>query len=234
MTDCGVEQVTSRDLRGFFLRMFAKAAAKHLEKYPYFNKFSFLCMDSLDKFDSDSSLSVPVSVPKTATSSPISTVSYKTSNRSTILISSTRKDSVSSRRATQKPAPVAPVSSVSVSRGSTPMLHRVDSTLPLHTIYDSVSTCQISEIALRANYFRVQSQVSKNRVQAMLDSGATRLFVSKRYAECAKLPLQRLRQKLPLHNINGLNNKADVITHFAQLQLQVRQHNKEWNFLVTD
>lgn len=68
----------------------------------------------------------------------------------------------------------------------------------------------------------------------MLDSGATGLFVSKRYAEHAKLPLQRLRQVLPLHNIDGSDNKADVITHFAQLCLQVGDHDKEWDFLVTD
>lgn len=49
----------------------------------------------------------------------------------------------------------------------------------------------------------------------MLDSGATELFVSKRYVERAKLSLQRLRQDLLLHNINGSNNKAGVIMHFA-------------------
>lgn len=68
----------------------------------------------------------------------------------------------------------------------------------------------------------------------MLNSGATRLFVSKRYAECAKLPLKRLHQDLPLHNIDSSNNKAGVITHFTQLRLQVREYDKEWDFLVTD
>lgn len=49
----------------------------------------------------------------------------------------------------------------------------------------------------------------------MLDSGVTGLFVSKRYAECAKLPLKRLQQDLLLHNTDGSDNKARVITHFA-------------------
>lgn len=68
----------------------------------------------------------------------------------------------------------------------------------------------------------------------MLDSGATRLFVSKCYVECAKLLLQHLRQDFPLHNIDGSNNKAGAITHFARLRLQVGLHDKEWDFLVTD
>lgn len=68
----------------------------------------------------------------------------------------------------------------------------------------------------------------------MLNSGATGLFVSKRYAERTKLPLQRLQQVLPLHNIDRSNNKAGVITHFTRLHLQIGDHDKEWDFLVTD
>lgn len=68
----------------------------------------------------------------------------------------------------------------------------------------------------------------------MLDSGATGLFISKRYAERAKLPLQCLQQNLQLHNIDGSNNKASVIMHFTQLHLHVSDHNKEWDFLITD
>lgn len=68
----------------------------------------------------------------------------------------------------------------------------------------------------------------------MLDSGATGLFISKRHAERAKLPLKRLQQVLPLHNIDGSDNKAGAITHFTRLRLQVGDHDKEWDFLVTD
>lgn len=216
--------------------MFAKAAAKHLEKYPGFNRFSLLRMDSLDSFNSDNSstnVSLPVTV-STNLSSSLSSVLYKTSNRSTIPTSRARKDSVLFRHAAQKPAIVAPVSPVLVSWHSTPTLPRVDSTPPLPSIYDSVSACRISEVAPGANYFRIQIQINRERVRAMLDSGATRLFVSKCYAEHAKLSLQRLQQDLPLHNIDSSDNKAGIITHFTRLRLQVGQHDKEWNFLITD
>lgn len=111
MTDCGAKQVAPGDLWGFSLRMFAKAAAKHPKKYPCFNKFSLLCIDDLNSFDSDISSSVPVSIPVSADSpSSLSSIPYKTSNGSTVYTSRARKDSVLTRRAAQKPALVAPIS----------------------------------------------------------------------------------------------------------------------------
>lgn len=213
--------------------MFAKAVAKHLEKYPGFNRFSLLRTDSLNSFDPDKSftnvsLPVPVSVSVSAdSSSSLSSVPYKTSNGSTVPTSRARKDSVLFRHAAQKPVAVAPVPPVPVSRDSTSTLPRADSTPPLPSIYDSVSACRISEIVPGANHFRIQIQINEERVRAMLNSGATGLFISRRYAERARLPLQRLQQDLPLHNIDGSNNKAGIITHFTRLRLQVGQHDKE-------
>lgn len=174
--------------------MFAKAIAKHLEKYPCFNRFSLLHTDSLDRFDSDNftniSLPVPISVSVSAdSSSSLSSVLYKTSNGSTIPTTRAHKDSVLFCHAMQKPVTVIPVSPVSVSWDSTSMLPKADSTPPLLSIYNSVSACRISEIALGTNHFKIQIRINEERVRAMLDSGATRLFVSKRYAERAKLPL---------------------------------------------
>lgn len=92
------QQVVDGDLRGFFLRIFAKAVAKHPEKYLHFNRFSLLRTDSLDRFNSDLSFSIPVSVPVDAISIT-SNVSYKTSNGSTIPMKNTCKDSVLSHSA---------------------------------------------------------------------------------------------------------------------------------------
>lgn len=177
--------------------MFAKAAAKHPEKYPCFNKFSLLRMDSLNKFDSDIPSSIPVPVSSSAdSSSSLSSIPCKTPKRSTVSTSRARKDSVSSYSAAQKLAAISSILPVSVPWDSTPTLPRVDSTLPLPTIYDSVSACHISEIVPGANHFRIQTQINRERVRAMLDSSATRLFISKCYAECAKLSLRRLQQDL--------------------------------------
>lgn len=53
--------------------MFAKAMAKYLKKYPCYNKFSLLRIDSLDSFDMDNLCNTPVSVPIAigSSSSPI-------------------------------------------------------------------------------------------------------------------------------------------------------------------
>lgn len=85
----------------------------------------------------------------------------------------------------------------------------------LPTIYDSVSTCCISEISPGANHFHIQTQLNDDCVRAMLDSGATSLFINKRYTEKLRLLIQRLRQQLLLYNIDGSDNRAGTITHFA-------------------
>lgn len=66
-------------------------------KYLCFNKFSLLYIDSLDKFDSDISNSIHISVPVDTLGST-SSISYKTPNRSTISTKNTHKDSVSFRQ----------------------------------------------------------------------------------------------------------------------------------------
>lgn len=96
-----------------FAKAAAKAAAKHPEKYPHFNKFTLLHTDSLDRFNLNISNSIHVSV-SVNTLSSTSSISYKTPNRSTIPTKNTCKDSVSFRHAMQKLAVIAPVSPVPV------------------------------------------------------------------------------------------------------------------------
>lgn len=84
-------------------------------------------------------------------------------------------------------------------------------------MYDSISACRISEVSPGANHFRIQTRLGGERVRAMLDSGATGLFINRRYAERLRIPTQRLRQELPLYNIDGSDNRAGTITHFAKL-----------------
>lgn len=202
--------------------MLAKAAAKHPEKYPGFNRFALLSVDNIN--DSDS---IPV---------PVSTLLQE--SRGPVSAPVPRKPTPKKARFGQDlprntaPSPVA--TSVPLPRDSTPTLPRADSTPPLPTMYDSVSACRISEISPGANHFRIQTQLNGSRVRAMLDSGATGLFINKRYADRLHIPVQRLQQQLPLYNIDGSDNRAGTITHFARLRLEVGQHDKEWDFLITD
>ena len=82
-------------------------------------------------------------------------------------------------------------------------------------MYDSIGSCRISELSPGAKHFRVGIQLGSDHTRAMLDSGATGLFINKRYVERLHIPTTRLTQQLPLYNIDGSNNAAGTITDFA-------------------
>jgi hypothetical protein len=68
----------------------------------------------------------------------------------------------------------------------------------------------------------------------MIDSGATALFVSKRFMQCHHIICSLLPNTIALHNIDGSKNKAGSLTHFARLTLTIDSWNKPTDFLVTD
>jgi hypothetical protein len=68
----------------------------------------------------------------------------------------------------------------------------------------------------------------------MIDSGATALFVSKRFVQRHHIICSPLPNTIALHNINGSKNKAESLTHFARLTLTIGSWNKPIDFLVTD
>jgi hypothetical protein len=56
---------------------------------------------------------------------------------------------------------------------------------------------------------------------AMIDSGATALFVSKRFVQRHHIICLPLPNTIALHNINSSKNKAGSLTHFARLTLMI-------------
>lgn len=68
----------------------------------------------------------------------------------------------------------------------------------------------------------------------MLDSGATGLFINQHYISRKGIPTYQLTRELPLYNIDGTKNRAGTISQFARLRLRVGDHDKEWDFLVTE
>jgi hypothetical protein len=69
---------------------------------------------------------------------------------------------------------------------------------------------------------------------AMVDSGATALFVSKCFVQRHYIICSLLPNTIALHNIDGFKNKAGLLTHFAHLTLTIGSWNKPTDFLVTD
>jgi hypothetical protein len=71
------------------------------------------------------------------------------------------------------------------------------------------------------------------KVAAMVDSGATALFVDKKYAESQKMWQVPLEHPIRLHNIDGTLNEAGSITHKVKLSLKVGSDEEIFEFYVT-
>jgi len=61
-------------------------------------------------------------------------------------------------------------------------------------------------------------------VRALLDSGATGLFMSKKLAEKQGFKLERLMKPIKVKNVDGSNNKGGSITHKVEVNLYYRGH----------
>ena len=71
------------------------------------------------------------------------------------------------------------------------------------------------------------------KVAAMVDSGATSLFIDRKFVNQHKMLLEPLEQLIMLYNIDGSLNKAGSITHKVQLLLKVGQDEEKFDFFVT-
>jgi hypothetical protein len=67
----------------------------------------------------------------------------------------------------------------------------------------------------------------------MVNSGATVLFINKKYADSQKMWQVPLTQQIRLHNIDRTLNEAGSITHKVLLILQVGQDEEKFDFFVT-
>ena len=105
-------------------------------------------------------------------------------------------------------------------------------------MYDSVSSCVIPELNPSSSHFHV-SVILKGRhrsvrTAAMIDSGATALFISRRFIHKHNVFLHTLPREIPLYNIDGSKNTAGSITHFVRLRLSMGDYVEWLEFLVTD
>ena len=71
------------------------------------------------------------------------------------------------------------------------------------------------------------------KVAAMVNSGATALFINKKYADSQKMWQTPLEHPIQLHNINGTLNEAGSITHKVKLRLQIGTDEEQFEFYVT-
>ena len=69
---------------------------------------------------------------------------------------------------------------------------------------------------------------------ALIDSGATGLFMSQGYVEHHRLITQKLQCPIAVYNIDGSLNEARSITEMVDAILHVNRHSERTNFTVTN
>ena len=91
------------------------------------------------------------------------------------------------------------------------------------TCCNNIDSCTIPELNLSNPYFKVQVELKGwnccTTVVAMVDCGATALFISKRFVKTNCVHTHPLACPIPLYNIDGSKNKAGSIAWYIHLRL---------------
>jgi hypothetical protein len=103
---------------------------------------------------------------------------------------------------------------------------------------NNTETCVVPELEPAGSHFRIRVDLrGRNRnasVAAMVDSGATALFISEKFIKENRVRTHPLTREISLLNIDGTKNRSGGITRFARLNLRVGTVEDCSTFLVTD
>jgi hypothetical protein len=107
----------------------------------------------------------------------------------------------------------------------------------VNIVPSSLNSVIISETKEAKSHFHISCYVKGRhrtvKVAAMVDSGATALFIDKKYAESQKMWQVPVEHPIRLHNIDGTLNEAGSITHKVKLSLKVGVDEETFEFYVT-
>jgi hypothetical protein len=107
----------------------------------------------------------------------------------------------------------------------------------VNTVPSSLNSVIISETKEVKSHFHILCYLKGRhrtvKVAAMVDSGATALFIDKKYAESQKMWQVPVEHPIRLHNIDGMLNEAGSITHKVKLSLKVGSDEEIFEFYVT-
>jgi len=69
---------------------------------------------------------------------------------------------------------------------------------------------------------------------ALVDSGATENFMNLSYAKWLKLPTKNLDKPHQLFNVDGTKNKARMLKHYTDLEVQTGMSQNQLCFFLLD
>jgi hypothetical protein len=94
-----------------------------------------------------------------------------------------------------------------------------------------------TEVGPRSLYLRVEIESTdtqrKYGVRALVDSGATGLFIDREYVKSNQIPTTKLSVVVPVFNVDGTANTAGSISEVAELILRYNGHSERALFSVT-
>jgi len=71
-------------------------------------------------------------------------------------------------------------------------------------------------------------------VKALLDSGATGMFMDKKMAAKHGFRLQKLERPVAVRNVDGINNSGGAITHQVEVNMYYKNHVERMRMDVCD
>lgn len=80
----------------------------------------------------------------------------------------------------------------------------------------------------------LKGRQKSKEVVAMVDSGASTLFINKRWIKENGVATHKLQTPIPVYNIDGTLNQGGSITDMAVLTMKLGEHNEKAVFTVTD
>jgi hypothetical protein len=101
----------------------------------------------------------------------------------------------------------------------------------------ALKSVTISETKACKNHFHfdcyLRGRQCTVKTAAMVDSGATALFLDKKFADSQKMWQEPLEQPIHLFNIDRTLNEASSITHQVSLYMHIGDKEEKHNFYVT-
>jgi len=98
----------------------------------------------------------------------------------------------------------------------------------------TIGTTEIGPLSL---HLRVEVESTSNQrkygVRALVDSGATGLFIDREYVKSNQIPTTKLSVVVPVFNVDGTANTAGSISEVAELILRYNGHSEQALFSVT-
>ena len=88
-----------------------------------------------------------------------------------------------------------------------------------------------TEIPIELQHLNIKEGV---KVDRLLDSGATGLFMDRDFTTASGLPIEKLPQAIPVYNVNGTQNLNGSITESVTLMMRHRNHHECTQFYLAN